>query len=91
LGDQQFTNEEFSAIVQASADAVAGLQAQGGPQLQSLAVGIDGATAQLAAGNFNQAALNLNDLNSMMSTIPDMPSMPSLPSLPSLPGRGRRP
>jgi hypothetical protein len=94
LGDQQFTAEEFSAIVQANADVVASLQAQGGPPMQNLAAGINQATSQLAAGNFNQALLSLNDLNGLLAAIPDLPdlpSVPSVPSLPSLPGGGRRP
>jgi hypothetical protein len=81
LADQQFTSAEFSAIVQANADVVASLQAQGGPQLQSLAAGINMATAQLAAGNFNQAALNLNDLTGLLATIPDISNLPSLTML----------
>ena len=91
LGDQQFTAEEFTAIVQANADVVASLQAQGGPPMQNLAAGINQATMQLAAGNFNQAVLSLNDLNGLLAAIPDLPSVPSIPSLPSLPSGGRRP
>ena len=55
LSDETLSLAEMNAIAQTSANAVASLQAQGNPQLQTLAAGIDTATMQMASGNFNAA------------------------------------
>ena len=92
--DETLSLPELTAITQMSADTVASLQSQGGPQLQTLATGIDTATMQMAAGNLNAALVGLNDVNNLVATLPDLANVPSLPaegfSLPSRPG-GIRP
>lgn len=94
FSDEALSLAELNAIAQMSADTVASLQSQGGPQLQTLAAGIDAATMQMAAGNLNGALVSLNDVNNLVATLPDLANVPSLPaegfSLPTLPG-GRRP
>ncbi len=93
FSDEALSYAEFEAIAQSSADAVAGLQAQGGPQMQNLATMIAAATQQFAGGQMQGAFGSLNELSGLLSAIPEMPSLPaggfSPPSLPSMPGGGR--
>ena len=97
LGDYSISQTELFDIAQFGANAVAGLQAHGGPQLQDLAGNINKITNNLALGQTPHAINNLGALEGSIRNIPDfsMPDRPefSPPSVPSVPrpsgGRGR--
>ncbi|MBL6966090.1 MAG: hypothetical protein ISR60_06010 [Anaerolineales bacterium] len=97
LGDYSISQTELFNIAQFGANAIAGLQAHGGPQLQELAGNIDNITNNLALGQTPHAINNLGALEGSIRNIPDfsVPDRPefSPPSAPSLPrpggGRGR--
>ncbi|MBT3392012.1 MAG: hypothetical protein HN413_16560 [Chloroflexi bacterium] len=95
LGDYSISQIELFDIAQFGANAVAGLQAHGGPQLQDLAGNIGNITNNLALGQTPNALNNLGALEGSIRnvpnfSVPDRPefSPPSAPSIPS-PGGGR--
>jgi hypothetical protein len=73
LADGRISQQELAAIAQAGANAVAGLQSQGGPQLQNLATTLDQITAAIAQGR-------LPDVQGLLAALES--SLPALPSAP---------
>jgi F0F1-type ATP synthase membrane subunit b/b' len=73
LGDSKISPSELTQISQLGANAKASLHAQGGPQLQNLAGGIDGLTTQLAGGEWPQAR---NGLDGFEHSLPARPLKP---------------
>ena len=76
LADGKITQGELSSIAQLGANARAGLDAYGGPQLQHLSGSIDGITGQIASGQVPQARANLGGLESALGARPARPSRP---------------
>lgn len=73
LEDNSLSLTELEVIAQLGANASAGLQAHGGPQLQQLAGSINDITAQLASGQVPQARVNLGNLEATLGTRPSRP------------------
>lgn len=73
LTDSKISQQELAAIAQAGANAVAGLQSQGGPQLQNLAANLDQITTTIAQGQ-------LPDVQGLLAALES--SLPALPSVP---------
>ncbi len=98
LGDYSINEAELLNIAQIGANAVAGLEAHGGPKLQSLAGNIDKISNNLALGQTPNAIDNLGSLEGSLHEVPnfEMPDRPefSPPEAPSIPqpggGRGRK-
>ncbi|MBN2391464.1 MAG: hypothetical protein JXR84_12120 [Anaerolineae bacterium] len=82
LDDSKLSAAELSDIAQLGANAAAGLQAQGGPQLQALSGSVNQITEQLARGQLTQARASLSTLEQGLGERPTMPSRPSRPSRP---------
>ncbi len=82
LDDSKLSAAELSTIAQLGANAAAGLQSQGGPQLQALAGTVNQITEQLARGQLPQARANLVALEQGLGERPTMPSRPSRPTRP---------
>jgi predicted small lipoprotein YifL/DNA repair exonuclease SbcCD ATPase subunit len=82
LDDSKLSAAELSDIAQLGANAAAGLQAQGGPQLQALSGSVNQITEQLARGQLTQARASLGALEQGLGERPTMPSRPSRPSRP---------
>lgn len=66
LSDRRLTAAELDAVAQTGANAVAGLQAQGGPQLQDVADQLNQVTASLARGQVPQVTGQLQALESAL-------------------------
>jgi len=77
LEDRSLSEQELFDIAQLSANAVAGLEAHGGPQLQNLAGNISSITDQLALGQTPQALDSLGALEGSLGQLPDLPEIPS--------------
>jgi len=73
LNDQNLSMSELQAIGQQSANAIASLKANGGPQLQNLAGSIESLTALLAGGGLSQAQSALGNLESLIPSLPGRP------------------
>ena len=73
LEDQVVSAGELQNILQARANAAAGLSAHGGPQLQNLVSGLDQLTVQVAAGQLPAAA---GGLQGFEASLPERPSRP---------------
>jgi hypothetical protein len=91
LSDYSISQTELLEIAQFGANAVAGLQAHGGPQLQGLAENISTITQNLALGQTPSAINNLGALEGSLGKVPgfEMPDRPGFS--PSVPNRGGRP
>jgi ElaB/YqjD/DUF883 family membrane-anchored ribosome-binding protein len=76
LADGKITKPEMATIAQLGANASAGLQAHGGPQLQQLPGSINTITEQLARGQVPQAKAGLGGLESALGTRPSPPKPP---------------
>jgi len=96
VGDSLVSDLELETIAQIGANAGAGFQAHGGPQLQQLSGSIETITGQLARGEVSQAGASLGDFETALGarpsdtsrpsiSAPSLPSAPSIPSKPSLP------
>ncbi|MBU1661994.1 MAG: hypothetical protein KKD28_11055 [Chloroflexi bacterium] len=70
LLDNQFSLSELSSIAQLGANAMAGLEAHGGPKLQGLSGNIGAITSQLAHGQMPHAANGLGALEGALGTRP---------------------
>ena len=79
LSDNKLSPNELSQIAQLGANASAGLNAQGGPQLQKLSGNINQITEQLARGQVTHAKEGLGTLESALGSRPSLPSRPSRP------------
>jgi len=75
LTDNKISLAELGQIAQLGANASAGLQTQGGPQLQKLAGSINALTTQVARGQWPQAQVGLGDLEAALGARP-RPSRP---------------
>ncbi|MCA9936053.1 MAG: hypothetical protein H6662_06560 [Ardenticatenaceae bacterium] len=73
IADQNLSMSELQAIGQQSANAIASIQANGGPQLQNLAGSIESLTAVLAGGGLSQAQAALGNLESLIPSLPSLP------------------
>jgi hypothetical protein len=97
LGDASISINELFDIAQIGANAIAGLQEHGGPNLQELAGNIGNITNSLALGQNQNAISNLGILEGSLRDMPDfsMPDRPEFsPDIPKpggRPGGGRRP
>lgn len=76
LTDNKISPAELAQIAQLGANAAAGLQAQGGPQLQKLAGSINALTAQVARGQWPQAQAGLSEFEAALGARPVRPSRP---------------
>jgi len=70
LADYSVSQSELAALAQAGANAVAGLQAYGGPQLQGLADSINAMTAQVATGQWPQVQISLSAFEAALPSRP---------------------
>lgn len=84
MADQNISAAEFAALAQLGANARAGLEAHGGPQMQQLTGSIDDITAQIARGNLNDAGGALNQFGNSLDSPPDI-EKPTLPDKPARP------
>lgn len=92
LADGQIDQNEILAIAQAGANASAGLQSFGGPQLQGMAGTIDGVTHALARNDLPAAQQGLNGINAQLPAIGSGgAAAPSRPGSIQPPTGGRRP
>ncbi|MFZ5916282.1 MAG: hypothetical protein ACOYZ7_05085 [Chloroflexota bacterium] len=73
LGDNKVSQEELAAIAQAGANAVAGLQAHGGAQLQDLANTLDDITARIAQGQLPDIQALVAGLETALPPLPSRP------------------
>jgi hypothetical protein len=73
LVDNSLSQSELANIALLGANAVAGLSAYGGPQLQQLAGSINDLTGQLARGQVPTALANLGSLENALGTRPTRP------------------
>lgn len=73
LNDRKLSQQELSLIAQSGANAVAGLQQQGGPQLQNVADTLNGITTSMARGEIAQAQGRLNALEGSLPARPTRP------------------
>lgn len=91
--------QQLAQFAQLAANASAGLNASGMPQLQQLSGSINDVTGQIALGRTGQAQMQLDQLGASLNGLPDIqvpqkpalpekPSLPDKPSLPQKPGRG---
>jgi hypothetical protein len=94
LGDYSISINELLDIAQIGANAIAGLQAHGGPAggAQNMAGVIDNITNNLALGQNQNAINNLSTLEGSLRDMPDfnMPERPGFtpPDIPSVPRPG---
>jgi hypothetical protein len=88
FGDNKITRDELNSIAQLGANAAAGLNANGGPQLQGLSGKLNEITANIAGGKMPQAK---DGLRSFESSLGERPSMPNPPAGGNLPGGGSPP
>ena len=79
LADDKLSPDELAHIAQLGANASAGLNARGGPQLQQLSGNINRITEQLARGQVTHARENLGALEGALGNRPSLPSRPSRP------------
>lgn len=79
LADNKLSPNELAQIAQLGANASAGLNAQGGPQLQQLSGNINRITEQLARGQLTHARESLGALEGALGNRPSLPSRPSRP------------
>jgi hypothetical protein len=70
LEDRQVSQTELANIAQLGANARAGLESQGGPQLQRAAGSIDEITTQIARGQIPQAQASLGDFEAALGNRP---------------------
>jgi hypothetical protein len=70
LDDNILSSVELGNIAQLGANASAGLQAHGGPNLQGAAGQINQLTGQIARGQFGQARQGLGDLERQLPSLP---------------------
>ncbi len=73
LEDGRVSQEELQRIAQLGANAGAGIEAHGGPQLQRFATSIDEITAHLALGELPQAKTALGNLETGLGSRPSRP------------------
>jgi len=73
LADNKISPEELANLAQLGANAAAGLNAQGGLQLQQLAGSINQITAQMAGGSLPQAKAALGSFESVLNSLPSLP------------------
>lgn len=73
LEDRRVSQSELADIAQLGANAVASLNAQGGPQLQQLAGNIGDLTTQIARGQVPQASAALGNLEAALNALPSLP------------------
>ena len=81
LADGRISSSELTGLTQASANAVAGLQAQGG-QMAAFSAKLSDLTTQLARGELPQAKMTLPSLEGSMPSLEG-----SLPSPPAIGGK----
>lgn len=74
FGDNKISRAELSSIAQLGANAAAGLSANGGPQLQSLAGKLTEITAQIAGGQLPQAKDGLRSFEAALGERPSFPN-----------------
>ncbi len=79
LTDHKLSAAELGEIAQLGANAIAGLEAQGGLQLQQLTGVIDGITGQVARGSLSQAMGALAEFEALLGSIPSIPALPARP------------
>lgn len=79
LANEKISPDELAQIAQLGANASAGLNAHGGPQLQQLSGNINQITEQLARGQITHAREGLGTLQNGLGNRPSMPSRPSRP------------
>lgn len=79
LTDEKISPDELAQIAQLGANAAAGLNAHGGPQLQQFSGSINQITEQLARGQVTHAREGLGTLQSGLGSRPSLPSRPSRP------------
>lgn len=77
--DNMISQGELSQIAQLGANATAGLEAQGIPQLAQLSGAINQVTQQLSRGDLSQAGLELGNLQAGFSGLPDLSQLGNLP------------
>jgi hypothetical protein len=70
LEDRQVSQTELANIAQLGANAQAGLESQGGPQLQRAAGSIDEITTQVARGQIPQAQASLGNFEAALGSRP---------------------
>ena len=70
FGDERISAAELQAVTQQGVNAIASLQANGGPQLESLATTIATLNSQLASGAFNQVRSGIGSLEGMIPELP---------------------
>jgi len=85
LADNKVTRPELNAIAELGANASAGLQAFGGPQLQGLSGSINQLTSQLARGQFPQAHASLGNFEADLAFRSSGLSLPSGGGIPQPP------
>jgi len=73
LDDNKISPAELAHIAQLGANASAGLNAHGGPQLQQFSGSINDITGQLARGQMPQAQANLGNLERSLGSRPSRP------------------
>ncbi len=76
LDDDRISQTELANIAQLGANASAGLNAHGGPQLQRLSGSISDITGQIARGQTPQVKASLGNLEASLGTRPSRPSRP---------------
>jgi len=76
LADNKITPGELAEIAQLGANAAAGLNAHGGPQLQKLSGSINQLTEQIARGQLAQVQASLGSLEAALGTRPSRPARP---------------
>ncbi|MFZ1755233.1 MAG: hypothetical protein WBO46_19610 [Caldilineaceae bacterium] len=91
LADGQIDQNEILAIAQAGANASAGLQRFGGPQMQGMSGSIDTITSALARNDLPAAQQGLDGLNRQMPAIGAGNGMTDRPGAVQSPTGGRRP
>ncbi len=79
LMDNMISAAELGEIAQLGANAIAGLEAKGGLQLQQLTGVIDGITGQMARGSLSQATGALAEFEALLGSIPTIPALPARP------------
>ncbi|MCI0521887.1 MAG: hypothetical protein L0Z70_16705, partial [Chloroflexi bacterium] len=74
LGDNKLSRDELNRIAQLGANASAGLNAHGGPQLQGLSGRVNEIVGQLARGQVSRARKGLGDFENLLGARPaDLP------------------
>ena len=74
LADGKLSASELANVAQLGANAIAGLNAVGGAQLQQLTGSISDLTALIARGQMPQAKASLGKLEASLGSIPSLPS-----------------